>query len=143
MAPKGRAERSEIRLGRGTTYLVTQSCIKNQPTSWLVDLWKHSWCWDKPRATRTHLIHHGSNSKEATTFPPYSILCVTPSHPHPNGSLSQDSQGEVPKLSRFGLSGLCEVITPCSDLCLGRGLKQTCSSPWKLSNGMLHSPCTH
>ncbi len=38
-------------------------------TSWLIHLWKHSWCQDKPRATRTHLTHHGPNSGEATTFP--------------------------------------------------------------------------
>jgi len=39
-------------------------------------------------------------------LPPYSILCVVPPHPHPNGFYSQDSQGGVPKLSRFGLLGL-------------------------------------
>jgi hypothetical protein len=66
---KGRVESFEIRLGRGTTYLVTRSCIENQPTSWLVHLRNHSWCWDKPRATRTHLTHHGLDSGEATTFP--------------------------------------------------------------------------
>ncbi len=76
-------------------------------------------------------------------LPPYSILCVTPWHPHQNGSLSQDSQGGVPKLSRFGFQGLCEFITLCSDLRLGWGLKQTCNSPWELSNGVLHSTCTH
>ncbi len=29
---------------------------------------KHFWCQDKPRATRTHKIHHGSDLGEATTF---------------------------------------------------------------------------
>ncbi len=76
-------------------------------------------------------------------LPPYSILCVTLLHPHPNGFLSRDSQGGVPKLSRFGLPGLHEVITLCSDLRLGRDLKQTCSSPWELFNGVSHSPCAH
>jgi len=76
-------------------------------------------------------------------LPPYSILCTSPRHPHPNGFLSQDSQGGVPKLSWFGLLGLCEVITLCSNLQLGWGLKQTCSSPWKLFNSVLHSTCTH
>jgi hypothetical protein len=67
---EGRAVSSGIRLGRGTTYLITRSFIKkNQPTSWLVHLRNHSWCWDKPRATRTHLTHHGPDSGEATTFP--------------------------------------------------------------------------
>ncbi len=76
-------------------------------------------------------------------LPPYSILYVTLLHPHLNGFLSWDSQGGVPKLSWFGLSGLHEVITLCSDLQLGRGLKQTCSSPWELSNGVSHSSRTH
>jgi hypothetical protein len=76
-------------------------------------------------------------------LPPYSILCVCPWHLHPNGFLSRDSQGGVPKLSRFGLSGLWKLITPSSDLRLGWGLKQTCSSPQELSNGVLHSTYTH
>jgi len=32
--------------------------------------------------------------------------CVAPLHLHPNGFYSQDSQGGVPKLSWFELSGL-------------------------------------
>jgi hypothetical protein len=77
---KGHAKSSGIRLGRGTTYLVTQSYIKNQPTSWSVHLQNHSWCWDKPRATRTHLTHHGPDSGEATIFPHIvfsALLCCT------------------------------------------------------------------
>jgi hypothetical protein len=50
---------------------------------------------------------------------------------------------EVTKLSRFGLLGLWELITPGSDLWLGWGLKQTCSSPQVLSNGVSHSTYTH
>jgi len=76
-------------------------------------------------------------------LPPYSILYVSSWHPHPNGFLSQDSQGEVPKLSRFGLSGLCEFITFNSNLRLGWGLKKTCSSCWELSNDVSHSIYTH
>jgi hypothetical protein len=56
---------------------------------------------------------------------------------------SRNSQGGIPKLSQFGLPGLWQFITPCSDLRLGWGLKQTCSSPWQLSNGVFHSTCTH
>jgi hypothetical protein len=59
------------------------------------------------------------------------------------GFLSRDSQGGVPKLSQFGLSGLYEFIIFCSDLWLGWGLKQTCSSPWEISNNVLYSTCTH
>jgi hypothetical protein len=76
-------------------------------------------------------------------LPPYSILCVVLPHPHPNDFYSWDSQGGVPKLSRFGLPGLWELITPNSDLGLGWGLKQSCSSPQDLSNGVLHFICTH
>jgi len=76
-------------------------------------------------------------------LPPYSILCVALSHLHPNGFYSRDSQGGVRKLSQFGLSGLWEPITPSSDLELGWGIKQTCSSPQDLFNGMSHSICTH
>jgi len=52
-------------------------------------------------------------------LPPYSIHCVAPSHPHPNGFYSRDSQGGVLKLSWFGLLGLWELITLGSDLQLG------------------------
>jgi hypothetical protein len=76
-------------------------------------------------------------------LPPYNILCASPRHPHPNGFLSWDSQGGVPKMSRFGLPRLCTIITFCSDLRLGWGLKQSCNSPWELSNGMSHSTCTY
>jgi hypothetical protein len=76
-------------------------------------------------------------------LPPYSIFYVIPSHPHPNGFLSRDSQGGVSKLSQFGLSGFCKVITFCSDLRLGWGLKQTCRSPSELSNIVSHYTCTH
>ncbi len=76
-------------------------------------------------------------------LPPYSILCVTPPHLHPNGSLSRDSQSGVPNLFRFGLPGLWELITLGSDLGLEPGLKQTCSFPRELSNGVSHSVCTH
>ncbi len=76
-------------------------------------------------------------------LPPYSILCVRPLDLHPNGFLSRDSQGRVPKLFRFGLPRLWELITPNSNLRLGWGMKQTCSSPQELSNNVLHSTCTH
>ncbi len=49
-------------------------------------------------------------------LPPYSILYVCPQHLHPNGFLSQDSQGGVLKLSRFGLLRLWELITRNSNL---------------------------
>jgi hypothetical protein len=57
--------------------------------------------------------------------------------------LPRRSRETVPKLSRFGLLGLWQLITPNLDLWLRWGLKQTCSSPWELSNGVSHSACTH
>jgi len=81
---------------------------------------------------RTRGSHH---------LPPYSILCSSPRRLHPNGTFSRDSQGEVPKLSRFGLPGLWASITSCSDLGLGWGLNQSCDSLWALSNSMSHSSC--
>jgi hypothetical protein len=74
-------------------------------------------------------------------LPPYSILCVTPSHLNPNVTFSRGSQSGVPKLSRFALPGLWTSITSCPNLRLGWGLKQSCSSLWELSNAMLHSSC--
>jgi hypothetical protein len=76
-------------------------------------------------------------------LPPYNILCITPRHLHPNGTFSRNSQREVPKLSQFELPGLWEFIIPCLDLQLGWSLKKTCSPPWELSNGVLHSTYTH
>jgi hypothetical protein len=96
---------------------------------------------DKPRATWTHLTHHGPDSGGSHHLPPYSILCSSPSRPHPNDIFSQDSQGRVPKLSRFGLPGLWASTTSYSDLRLGWGLKQSCSFLWELFNAMLHSSC--
>ncbi len=72
---------------------------------------------------------------------PYSIIYVRPWRLHPNGTFSWDSQSGVSKLSQFGLPGLWVIITSRPDLRSGRGLNQTCSSPWELSNAMSHSSC--
>jgi hypothetical protein len=116
-------------------YLVIRSCIKtnhklvSSPSETPLVLGQatanmHSLDSPRPRLGGSHHL------------PPYSILCVAPSHPHPNGFYSRDSQGGVPKLSRFGLPGLWKLITPSSDLRLGWGLNHTCSSPQELSNGV-------
>jgi hypothetical protein len=64
---EARAGSSGIRLGRGSSYLVIRSCIQIQPRG-LVHILEHFWCWDKSQATHIHLIHHGPDSGEATTF---------------------------------------------------------------------------
>jgi hypothetical protein len=85
------------------------------------------------------MTHHSREQTQRILYggrwwlPPYSIL----------GTFSRDSQGGVPKLSWFGLPGLWEFITPCSDFRLGWGLKKPCNSPWELSNDVSHSTCTH
>ncbi len=98
------------------------------------------WCWDKPQATLDSLDSPRPGLEGSHHLPPYNILCVAPPRPHPSGSLSRDSQSGVSKLSRFGLPGLWAIITSRPNLRLGRGLNQTCSSPWDLSNAMSHSP---
>jgi len=91
----------------------------------------------------THKTHHGPDSGEATTFPHIVFSASFYGTYIWMVFLSRDSQGGVLKLSRFGLLGLCKFITVCSDLRLGWSLKQTCSSPWELSNGVSHSTYTH
>jgi len=114
--------------------LLSYSVLHPKPTNKLVRIHSTSfWCWDKPRF-ELRRSHH---------LPPYSILYVAPWHPHPNGFYSRDSQGGVPKLSRFELPGLWELITPNLDVGLGWGLKQSCSSPQDLFNGVSHSIFTH
>ncbi len=123
-------------------HLVIRSYIK--PTNKLVNSHsKHFWCWDKPWATLDSLDSTRPGFGGSQHLLPYSILCVIPSHLPLNGTFSRDSQNGVSKLSRFGLPGLWAFITSRPDLRLGQGLKQTCSSPWKLSNCVLHYTCTH
>jgi hypothetical protein len=74
-------------------------------------------------------------------LPPYSILYSSVRRLHPNGFFSQDSQSEVPKLSRFGLPRFWAFITSRPELRLGRSLNQCCSSRRELSNAMSHSCC--
>jgi hypothetical protein len=101
------------------------------------------WCWDKPRATLDSLDSPQLGFGGSHHLPPYSIFCITPWHPHPNGYFSRDSQSGVPKLSRFGLLGVRVFVTSCSDLWLGWGLKQSCRSIQELSNAMLHFSYRH
>ncbi len=101
------------------------------------------WCWDKPQATLDSLDSPRPGLGGSHHLPPYSILCVCPWHSHPNGFLSRDSQGGVPKLSRFGLLGLWANITSRPNLQSGQGLNQTCSPPSELFNAMSHFTCWH
>jgi len=124
-------------------YLVTRSCIQNQPTSWLIHIRNILGVGTSHRQPWTHLTHHSPDLREATTFPhiifsaSLHCTCIWMAF------FSRNSQSGVPKLSWFKLPRLWAFITSCSNLRLGRGLKQTCSSPWGLFNDVLHSTCTH
>jgi hypothetical protein len=114
------------------------------PTNKLVRIhYATFWCWDNPRATLDSLDSSRPGLRGSHHLPPYSIFCSFPSHLHPNGSFSRDSQSGVPKLSWFELSGLWAFITFHPEVWSRRGLNQSYSSPRELSNVMLHFTCTH
>jgi hypothetical protein len=127
-----------IKLGRDQA-IWSWTCIQNQHE--LVR--SHStciWCWDKPRANSDSHDTPWPGLQGSHHLPPYIILCNSARRLHPNGSFSRDSQGGVPKLSRFGLPGLWAFITSRFELRSGRALNQTCSSRRReLSNAVLHS----
>ncbi len=116
---RGACRSSGMGLGRVTSFGYLLKPASNQPTSWLVHILEHLWCQDKPRATLDSQDSPWPGFGGSHQLPPYSILCVSLRQLHPNGYLSQDSQGGVPKLSRFGLPRLCEFIIFFSDLQLG------------------------
>ncbi len=95
---EGRARSPRIRLVRGTRGS-SLNLHPKQTTKWLVHIREHPWVLGQATGTLTHKTHHGPDSGEATTFPPYSILCNAPRGLHPNDSFSRDSQVGVPKLS--------------------------------------------
>ncbi len=113
----------------------------NQPTCWLVLCWNTFGARTSHGRLRTHKIHHGPNSREATTFP--HILYSTPLR---EGYIQMAfclRTPKVPKLPKSKLSQFCGAITSCSDLRSGRSLKQSCSSSREIFNGVLHVTCTH
>jgi hypothetical protein len=143
MGDSGRAESSGIRLGRGTS-LLSYSVLHPNPTNMLVRThFAHFQCWDKPWANLDSLDSPRPGIGGSHHLPPYSILCSSPPHLHPNGFFSRDSRSGVPKLSRFGLPGLWALITSRPELRSRRDLNQSCSSPRELSNGVSHFTCTH
>ncbi len=122
--------------------LFTRICI--QPTHTLVStMLEHLWCQDKPWATLDSQDSPQPGLGGSHHLPPYSILYTSPRRLHPNGFLSRDSRREVSKMLGLGLLQLCGAITLRSDLQLGRGPKQSCSSCQELSNGVSHGTCMH
>jgi hypothetical protein len=135
---KGRARSPGIRLGRGTSIISLESASKTNHK-------KVSWHLGTPLGVGTSHEHFDTLDSPwpglggSHHLPPYNILCSSPPKLHPNGSFSQDSQGGVLRLSQVGVLGLWELIFPDYDIRLERGLNQSYSSPWELSNAMLHS----
>jgi len=69
------------------------------------------WCWDKPRATLDSLDSPQPRLGGSHHLPPYSILCVTPREPHPNGTfpeIPEEESRNCPELDSrdFGYSYL-------------------------------------
>ncbi len=89
----------------------------------------------------THLIHHGPDSGEATTFPlivfstalrrGYIQMALFP------GTPKLESRN-CPETVPVGVPGLWELITPDCRVGSQRGLNQSCSPRRYLSNDVLH-----
>ncbi len=100
----------------------------------------HSWSIFSARTnhgqTQIHKTHHGPNLREATTFPliiffmPCFKACTQMSF------CPETTKLGVLKFLKLGLLQLWRPITTCANLRLRWSLKQSCSPPWKISNGM-------
>jgi hypothetical protein len=100
---EGRARSPGIKLGRDQA-IWSRTYIQNQHK--LVRThYACIWCWDKPRADSDSHDTPRPGLGRCHHHPPYSILCASPPHLHPNGTFSRDSQSGVPKLSRFWTPG--------------------------------------
>jgi len=113
----------------------------NQTTSWLMHSWNIFGARMSHKHTWTHKIHHSSDWGEATTFPPYSILCAWPWGLHPNVILSRDSQArslEIPKIRTFTtLEAHNFLCKPSIEV----NFKENYSPCWELSKDMWHATC--
>jgi hypothetical protein len=111
-------------------------------TRGLVHIWEHPWVLGQATGTSTHKTHHGLDSGEATTFPH-----IIFSAPLRRGYIQMTLFPGTPKLESrncpetvpVGVPGLRELITPDCRVRSQRGLNQSCSSLWKLSNALSHS----
>jgi hypothetical protein len=97
---------------------------------------RHIWFWDKPQANSDSHDTPRPGLGRCHHHPPYSILCASPPHLHPNGTFFLESRNCL----GFGLPGFWDIIASRPNLRSGQGLNQTCSPLQELSNAMLHSP---
>jgi hypothetical protein len=92
------------------------------------------------RLTRTHMTHHGPDSRGVTTIFPI-VFSVLFRHAHTQVVVCPGTpKVESRNCPGFGLPGLWDIIASRPNLRLGRGLNQTCSPLWELSNAVSHSP---
>jgi hypothetical protein len=83
---------------------------------------------------RTHKTHHSPDLGEATTFPPYIMLCAFPWDPTSKWHFILG----LPKFPKLRFLRLWGPITLCANLWLRWGLKQSCRPHREISNGVLH-----
>jgi hypothetical protein len=115
---------------------------QHKPPTWLDHIPGHLWVLGQATGTLDHETHHGPDLGEATTFPPYSILCATfrdyiqmALFP---GTPKLESRN-CPETVPGGVPGLWEVITPDCKVWSRWGLNQTCSPRRHLSKDVSHS----
>jgi len=139
---EGRARSPGIRLRRGTSRS-SFNLHPKQTTTWLVHIPGHPWVLGQATGTSDHKIHHGPDSREATTFPHiifsttlcwgYIQMALFP------GTPKLESRN-CPEIVPVGVLGLWKLITPDCNVWSQRGLNQTCSPCRDLFNALSHSP---
>jgi hypothetical protein len=103
---EGRARSPRIRLGRGTS----RSSLNLHPKTnhnGLVSIWEHPWVLGQAMGIWTHLIHHGLDSGETTTFP----LIVFSTAPH-GGYIQMALFPGTPKVEFRNCPEIVSVWTP-------------------------------
>jgi hypothetical protein len=95
---------------------------------------EHFGAWTNHRQTWIHRSHHGSDLREATTFPIiiFSML----------GHRACIQMLFCPRIFEIGTPVTLELITSCTNLWLKWGLKQSCSPIQELFNDMWQATYT-
>jgi len=110
---------------------------QNKPPTWLVHIPGHLWVLGQATDTLDHETHHDPDSGEATTFP-HIVFSAPPRRSYIQMALFLGTPKlefrNCPETVPGGVPGLWEVITPDCQVWSRRGLNQTCSPRWDLSN---------
>ncbi len=86
----------------------------------------------------THLIHHGPDSGEATTFP-LIVFSTALRRGYIQMALFPGTPSWSPETVPVGIPGLWELITPDYRVGSRQGLNQSCNPHRDLSNDVSHS----